>query len=54
MVPLKGFRVVDYISSSSPKLAWRKGRGITLENFREMTDSHFGLVGESIWSTNSA
>ena len=26
MVPMKGFRVVDYISSSSPKLAWRKGR----------------------------
>jgi hypothetical protein len=26
MVPLKGFRVVNYISSSSPKLAWRKGR----------------------------
>jgi hypothetical protein len=23
---MKGFRVVDYISSSSPKLAWRKGR----------------------------
>ena len=27
MVPLKGFRVVDYISFSFPKLAWRKGRG---------------------------
>jgi hypothetical protein len=25
-VPLKGFRVVTYISSSSPKLAWRNGR----------------------------
>ncbi len=26
MVPLKGFRVGNYISSSFPKLAWRKGR----------------------------
>jgi hypothetical protein len=26
MVPLKGFKVVDYISSSLPKLAWRNGR----------------------------
>ena len=25
-VPLRGFRVVDYISSSSPKLNWRNGR----------------------------
>ncbi|MFN0196322.1 MAG: hypothetical protein ACKVT0_06230, partial [Planctomycetaceae bacterium] len=29
-VPLKGFRVVDYISSSSPKLAWRKGRVLSV------------------------
>jgi len=26
MVPLKGFRVVNYISSPFPKLAWRNGR----------------------------
>ena len=26
MLPLKGFRVFDYSSSSSPKLAWRNGR----------------------------
>ena len=25
-VPMKGFKVVDYISSSFPKLPWRKGR----------------------------
>ena len=37
MVPLKGFRVVNYISSSSPKLAWRKGRVIGLEFLCEMT-----------------
>jgi hypothetical protein len=28
MVPLKGFRGLAYISSSSPKLAWRNGRVI--------------------------
>jgi hypothetical protein len=28
MVPLKGFRVVDYISFSFPKLAWRNGRDL--------------------------
>ena len=26
MVPLKGFKAVNYISSSFPKLSWRKGR----------------------------
>jgi hypothetical protein len=31
MVPLKGFRVVNYISSSFPKLAWRKGRDLCLQ-----------------------
>ena len=31
MVPLKGFRVVNYISSSFPKLAWRNGRVLSAQ-----------------------
>jgi hypothetical protein len=39
-VPLKGFKVVDYISFPFPKLAWRNCIGRTHEGFRL---TNFGL-----------